>query len=212
MFTSLFADPVRALIFAAAHLFGGNVGGGIVAISLAARIAFLPLTIRLARRAAERQRIMDGLKPEIARLKKRFGGRPDKLAEATHALYKREGIEAIDARAVLGGFARWPVIAGIYGALRSIPRLGSFAWIADLARPNLPLALLVTAGSATATYLSSHGVNPRVALTSTLVGATIGLAFLWHMSAAVALSWSASVTGDIVQSVILRRERRRAGR
>lgn len=209
MFSSLFADPMRALIFAAAHLFGGSLGGGIFAVSLAARFVFMPLTLRLARRARERQRILDRLQPELARLKKRHARQPDKLVEAIHAAHRREGIDPVDTQALLGGLARLPVLGGIYGALRSIPRLGSFAWVADLAKPNLPLALLVTAGSAATTYVAGHGGPTRTLALSAVVGSAISLAFLLHMSSAIALSWGASVVGDVVQNVVLLRERRR---
>jgi YidC/Oxa1 family membrane protein insertase len=209
MFSSLFADPMRALIFAAAHLLGGSLGGGIFAVSLAARCVFMPLTLRLARRARERQRILDRLQPELARLKTRHAQQPDKLVEAIHAAHQREGIEPVDRQALLGGLARLPVLGGIYGALRSIPRLGSFAWVADLAKPNLPLALLVTAGSAASTYIAGHGGPTRTLALSAIVGSAIGLAFLLHMSSAIALSWAASVLGDVVQNVVLLRERRR---
>src|SRR5215831_18078697 len=106
MFSSLFADPMRALIFAAAHLFGGSLGGGIFAVSLAARFVFMPLTLRLARRARERQRILDGLRPEIERLKKRYAKQPEKLVEAVHAAHQREGIQPVDTQSFLGGLAR----------------------------------------------------------------------------------------------------------
>jgi YidC/Oxa1 family membrane protein insertase len=205
MFISLFADPMRALIFAAAHLFGGSLGGGIFAVSLAARLVFMPLTLRLARRARERQRAMNRLQPELARIKKQFAKQPDKLAEAVHAAHRREGIEIVDRQELLGGLARLPVLGGIYGALRSIPRLGSFAWIPDLAKPNLPLALIVTVGSAISTYIASHGGATRTLAVSAIVGSAISLAFLLHMSSAIALSWGASVAGDVVQNVVLLR-------
>jgi len=209
MFSSLFADPIRALIFAAAHLFGGSLGGGIFAVSLAARFVFMPLTLRLARRARERQKVLDRLQPELAQLKKRHARQPEKLIEAIHAAHQREGIDPVDKQALLGGMARLPVLGGIYGALRSIPRLGSFAWITDLGKPNLPLALLVTAGSAASTYVTTHGGATRAMAVSVIVGSAIGLAFLLHMSSAIALSWGASVVGDVVQNVVLLRERRR---
>ena len=209
MFSSLFADPMRALIFAAAHLFGGSLGGGIFAVSLAARFVFMPLTLRLARRARERQTILDRLQPELAQLKKRHARQPDKLVEAIHAAHQREGIDPVDTQALLGGLARLPVLGGIYGALRSIPRLGSFAWVVDLAKPNLPLALLVTTGSAMSMYIANHGGATRSLALSAIVGSAIGLAFMMHMSSAIALSWGASVVGDVVQNVVLLRERRR---
>ncbi len=211
MFGSLLADPMRALIFAAAHLFGGSLGGGVFAVSLAVRVAFLPITIRLARRERERRRILARIESELAKTRERFAKQPDRLAEALQAIHRREGIELVDSRALLGGLARLPALGGIYGALRSIPRLGSFAWIADLAKPNLPLALLVTTGSTISAYVASHGMgtNARAVAASTIVGAAISLAFLLHMSSAIALSWSASVAGDVVQSLVLVRERRR---
>ena len=211
MFSSLFIDPMRALIFAAGHLFGGSLGGGVLAVSLAVRVAFLPLTIRLARRDRERRRIMARLEPEIAKLKKRFGREPNKLAEATQAIYRREGIQLIDGQSLLGGFARLPAVGGIYGALRSIRHMGSFGWIADLAKPNLPLAILVTTGSAISAYVASHGLGSsgRAVVTSTIVGAAVSLAFLLHMSSAIALSWAASVAGDVVQNIVLVRAERR---
>jgi YidC/Oxa1 family membrane protein insertase len=211
MFSSLFADPMRALIFAAAHLFGGSLGGGVLAVSLVVRVAFFPLTIRLARRDRERRQIMARLEPEIAKLKAKYAKDPNKLAEATHAIYQREGIQVIDGHAVLGGLARLPAVGGIYGALRSIRQLGSFGWIADLAKPNLPLAMLVTTGSAISAYLASHGLgtSERALFASTVVGAAISLAFLLHMSSAVALSWAASVAGDVVQNVVIMRADRR---
>ena len=159
MFGSLFADPMRALIFAAAHLFGGSLGGGVFAVSLAVRVAFLPITIRLARRERERRRILARIEPELAKARQKFAKQPDRLAEALHAIHRREGIELVDSRALLGGLARLPALGGIYGALRAIPRLGSFAWIADLAKPNLPLALLVTTGSTVSAYVASHGLG-----------------------------------------------------
>src|SRR5215831_13858407 len=172
MFSSLFADPMRALIFAFAHLFGGNLGASIFAVSLAARFVFMPLTLWLARRARARQTILDGLKPEIARLTKRYAKQPEKLAEAIHAAHRREGIEPVDTPSLLGGLARLPVLGGIYGALRSM-RLGSFAWIADLAKPNLPLAILVAAGSAASTYIATHGGTTRTLVASVVIGSAI---------------------------------------
>jgi predicted anti-sigma-YlaC factor YlaD len=69
--------------------------------------------------------------------------------------------------------------------------------------------LLVTAGSAASTYVATHGASARTLAISTIVGSAIGLAFLLHMSSAIALSWAASVVGDVVQNAVLLRERRR---
>ena len=209
MISSVFVDPVRVVLFAAAHLFGGSLGAGILAVSFAVRLAFMPLTLRWARRAEVQRRILEGMKPELAEIEKRYAAQPVRFIQKRKELYDRAGYRQIDREAVLGGLARWPFVAGIYGTLRSIRQLGSFAWIKDLALPNAPLTMLIAAGSSTAAYLTSRAPgNERAALASVMIGSAISVAILWHLSSAVALSWAANTAGDLIQSVVLVRERR----
>src|SRR2546430_6013763 len=84
-----FADLFRAAIFAAAHVFAGSLGAGIVAVSLGVRLALLPLTIRLARRALAQQAILARLQPELQRLQARYGNDPAARWRRTQALYRR---------------------------------------------------------------------------------------------------------------------------
>lgn len=46
-------ELVRGIVFASAHFLGGSIGGGILALSLLARIALIPWTLPAARRAKE---------------------------------------------------------------------------------------------------------------------------------------------------------------
>src|SRR2546430_6813436 len=87
-----FADLFRAAIFAAAHVFAGSLGAGIVAVSLGVRLALLPLTIRLARRALAQQAILARLQPELQRLQARYGNDPAARWRRTQALYRRGGL------------------------------------------------------------------------------------------------------------------------
>lgn len=208
MISSAFVDPVRIVLFAAAHVFGGNLGAGILAVSFGVRLAFMPFTLRWARRAEAQRKILEGIKAEVAEMEKRYAAQPVRLIQKRQELYDRVGYKQIDREAVLGGFARWPFVAGIYGALRSIRPLGSFAWIKDLASPNAGLMMLIAAGSSTAAYLTSRAPgNERAAFASVMIGSTISVAILWHLSSAVALSWAANTAGDLIQSVVLVRER-----
>lgn len=207
--SSLLVDPLRAVLFAAAHLFGGNLGAGVVAVSFGLRLAFMPLTLRWARRAAEQRRIYAGLEPELARIKGQYRDRPQDLAERTFALHRKHGYRPVDGEAVLGGLVRWPFVGGIYGALRSIKRLGSFAGIVDLAKPNAVLAVIIAVGGSAAGYFAARTPETeRAAVTSAIIGAAVSLAVLWHLSAAIALSWAANTAGDAIQAVVLLRERR----
>src|SRR5207237_8020133 len=84
-----FADFFRAAIFAAAHVFAGSLGAGIVAVSLGVRLALLPLTIRLARRALAQQAILARLQPELQRLQARYRNDPAARWPRTQALSRR---------------------------------------------------------------------------------------------------------------------------
>ena len=58
-------DLLAATLTYLVQLFGGSLGYAIVALSLGIRVALLPLTIPLARRALRNQAIARALQPEI---------------------------------------------------------------------------------------------------------------------------------------------------
>ena len=90
---SSFVELLRVALFAFAHVCGGSLGGGIIALSLMIRLALLPLTLRIALRAHAHQRLMQTLKPEIDRLQRRHANNPLALARSTRALHARHGVE-----------------------------------------------------------------------------------------------------------------------
>ena len=69
-----FVEVIRAAIFSAAHVCGGSLGGGILLVSAVVRIALLPLTLKLARRAREQQAKLAALKPELDAIRRRHAG------------------------------------------------------------------------------------------------------------------------------------------
>jgi membrane protein insertase Oxa1/YidC/SpoIIIJ len=135
-FWAVFVDLVRAAIFAGAHLLGGSVGAGIFAVSLAVRLALLPITLRAARQMrAERQRI--------------------KTAKDKRAPAKPIGLGA--------SLIQWPFAAAMFQTLRGGTVSGAFLWIRDLTRPDVALAV-VAAGIAAAGARFGGSHNPRAAM------------------------------------------------
>ena len=204
-----FADFFRAAIFAAAHVFAGSLGAGIVAVSLGVRLALLPLTIRLARRALAQQAILARLQPELQRLQARYGNDPAARWRRTQALYRREGLRLFDPAAVLGGLVQLPVLAGVYAAVRQgLGAASSFLWIANLLRPDVWLAISVALLSALVAYVTGRaGQTGRGAASTTAVWLSAGFVLLaaWRASAALVLSWGAGSLGTLVQGLLLRR-------
>lgn len=203
-------DAVRAAVFVTAQLLGGSVGAGVVAVSLAVRLALLPLTLHLARRAASRQALLARLRPELARLQERYRRHPRELMRRTNALYRRSGYRPFDPQALLGGLLQAPVLAAVYGAVRRGLGAGaSFLWIADLARPDALLALAVASLTALATFLGAKaGPQPQQAATQATISGLVTLLLFGRASSALLLSWAGSSFGSVVQALVLRHGRR----
>ena len=202
------ADLFRAAIFAAAHVFAGSLGAGIVAVSLGVRLALLPLTIRLARRALAQQAILARLQPELQRLQARYGNDPAARWQRTQALYRREGLRLFDPVAVLGGLVQLPVLAGVYAAVRQgLGAASSFLWISNLLRSDVWLALAVALLSALVAYVGRAGRAGQASGSTTAVWLSAGFVLLaaWRASAALVLSWGAGSLGTLVQGFLLRR-------
>jgi YidC/Oxa1 family membrane protein insertase len=122
---SLFGVPTDA----AYHLVAGFTGiltpvlgslaavAAIVVVTLAVRLALMPLSFRALRGQAVQAR----LAPQLQALRQRYAKKPEQLQREMSALYKREGTS------MFAGFAplllQWPLLSVIYLLFRS-PRVG----------------------------------------------------------------------------------------
>ena len=201
---SIVVDAVRALVFAVAHLFGNSVGSGILAVSVLVRLALLPLTLRAARRAMEHQARIAALKPELERLRQKFGDDRAALAEATMRMYRERGIGVMPQGTLVSTLVQLPIGAALYQAFaRGLgPKLG-FLWVGDLARPDAILAGVAASLAGLAAGLSTTSSHRS----AVAISATITLVIAWRLSASVALYWIASSGVGAVQSLVLRRGR-----
>jgi YidC/Oxa1 family membrane protein insertase len=200
-----FVEIVRFALFAAAHAFGGSIGAGILAFSLALRVVMLPITIPAARKMREQQARLRRLKPELSKLSKRYQKDPLRLRSETMALYHQHGLS--EAPPGLGAsLVQWPFGVAVFTSLRAgVARNTRFLWIRDLTRPDFALAL-IAAAIAAATARLNAGDNHRIAMA---ISAGITLFFALKMSASIALysiAWNGvSAAESLVLSVTERR-------
>jgi YidC/Oxa1 family membrane protein insertase len=208
MFWSDSIEMLRALIFGVAHVCNGSIGLAEILVSFAIRLALLPLTLRLARRAREHQDRLRELKPELERLQKRYANDPAALWRETAKFYRVRGVKQVDPAGFWGGLAQMPVLATLYATLRR--GLGSairFLWIADTSLPNLLLNVSVAGVTAFSVIACQSPETTRS--TQLLVGALIGGTTIWFLgsaSALFALSAGAGSVVGLVQAVLLRRD------
>jgi len=208
-----FVELIRVTIFSAAHVCGGSLGAGILAVSLAMRLALMPLTLRIARQARVQAERLAALKPEIERLQRRYAKDRARLMRETQALYTANGIRFLTPTGLVGLLVQMPLLGALFSAVRA--GLGArvrFLWIGNLALPDALLIGLVAALGAGSMLLAPRPQGAAAAHTATmmLVGGGLMVFFLWSASSAVALSFGAGSVVSALQSWILAREARHA--
>jgi YidC/Oxa1 family membrane protein insertase len=192
----------QVLAFCAVDLHLG-MGLAIILMTLIVRSALLPLTWTIARRAESRRRSLQRLKPVLDRLKQQFAGDRQRYAQEMTRLYQREGVTFLDPTSFFGSMVQFPVFLGIFQVLRGIQRAGRFLWVADLARPDLWLAVI--AGAATAALMVTNPDLPQhVRLMLIVVPALFAMIAALKVSAALSLYWTTTNLFSGVQTIVLR--------
>jgi YidC/Oxa1 family membrane protein insertase len=196
----------------------GPFGLGIVATTVVVRLVLLPLaayqvsvSLRARREAAA---VQARLGPAVAKLRRRYRGRPLEFQQALLDLKRREGVDPLAGlgSGLKAGLLPWlvqlPVLIALYQVILTFAHGGHdlhFLWIANLAVPD-PVLLPVLAGLATflLTRLTSASRPPtlerdeQAEATSRLVAfaSPLSLVVFAHFApAALALYW---LTGSLV--------------
>ena len=205
-----FVDLVRASIVAVAQLCGGSLGGGIVFVSAGVRLALLPVTLRLARRAREQQERVVAIRPELEALQRRHADDPIAFWRESRALQEKHGIRPLTPGTLVAGVVQALLTGGILSAVREgFASKARFLWIADLARRDVALMLGVTALTAWVT-VRAPTASGQTTPTAFVVVAVLGTAiFLWTTSSAAALAFGAGSLVSVLQNWLLAREAKR---
>jgi YidC/Oxa1 family membrane protein insertase len=198
-------DSIVGLLAYLAQQFGGSTGWAIVALSVGIRVALLPLTLRLSRRAMRGQEIIRKLQPEIERLRKEFAQQPERLFTETMKLYRQHGYSPFDVPAMLGTFAQLPLFAMLYRAIGTVLVSGErFYWIRSLASPDGWLTLMVVGLTAAGAYFVPNiSEGTRTMMIVLQVGVTVFI--VWKLAAGYGLYWASSSAIGLIQNLWLRR-------
>jgi len=196
-------DMILALLASLSHAFGGSLGCAIVILSLGIRIALLPLTTRLARRALRNQEVMRTLQPEVEQLKRRFEKKPERLFEEMRKLYREHDCRPFDIPTLVGIFIQLPIFGVLYSSIRSsLSSKSAFLWIRNLASPDIWLTLVIVFVTGLSAYLMPSNSEHR----NTLIVIQMVVTFLivWKLAAGLGLYWASSSLVGLFQTVWLR--------
>jgi YidC/Oxa1 family membrane protein insertase len=199
-------DVLRESMLAYAFLFNGNLGAGILAVTFLARLAMMPITLRLARLTAAHQAVLRRIQPELNDLKRRHRNDPRRMNEETHKVFARERISPVPVGGCLGTLAQAPALLALYSAVRTVTMLGgSFGWIRDISQPNIVLTLIVALVGTCGTLLAPPPSAAENRTLMMILPTLITVLVLWKMAAGIALYWGMSSAFSVAQSVAAKR-------
>ena len=198
-------DVLRESMLAYAQLFNGNLGYGILVVTFLARLALLPLGLRLARLAQAHQRAMEKIQPELGALRRKYHRNPKRLAEETRRLMAREGVSPISAGGCIGGLVQIPVFVALYAAVRQVAAMGGrFLWVRDISRPDVVVAALATLFTVAAAASGPSGPTPNRGFIL-FMSAVLTAVTLSKMAAGIGLYWGLSSLVGAVQGLVVQR-------
>jgi YidC/Oxa1 family membrane protein insertase len=182
---------------------GLSSGLAVIALTVLLRTLVLPITWSTAYRGQLRREKLVRLQPELERAKARYAGDPQKYAEAMLDIHRRNGVSLVDGRGLLGGLVQMPVLLGAFVALRQGLASGRFLWVADLAKPDVLLAIV--AGLTTAFLALAAPEMPAHMRTIMTIIPVVCLALTaLHFASALALYWATSNVFTAAQTFAVR--------
>jgi YidC/Oxa1 family membrane protein insertase len=205
-------DMIIALLASLSQSFGGSPGCAIIILSLGIRVALLPLTIKLARRARRNQEIMRILQPEIEQLKKKFEKKPEQFFEEMSKLYRKHNCSPFDIPTLAGSFIQLPIFGILYSSIRSSLSANSvFLWIRNLASPDVWLTLtILSLTGISACLMPSSSAHTRNMLI--VIQVIVTFLIVWKLAAGLGLYWASSGLVNLFQTLWLRQRQDSASR
>ena len=199
---SLFTNAIVQSI----EFFTSEVGVGeamaIIIFTLLGRLLLMPINLNAMVNMYKNKKAISAIKPELDKLKIVHKDNPSEIAKYTIELYKKHNIKFLDKSSVANIASQGIFGFGMFQALQQIVFNSKFAWIANIAKPDVFLALLV----GVITYFSMIMMPGSAEQTSTLlfvIPAIICIVTLINFPSALGLYWATSSVTSLFQSLVL---------
>lgn len=197
-FTSFIVQSIAFLT----HEVGVGEAVAIILFTLIGRLVLMPINLLAMANMYRNKKAISALKPELDKIKVIHKDKPNEIAKSTMALYKKNNIKILDKKSVINIASQGVFGFGMFQALQQIVFNSKFAWIANIAKPDVALALLV----GVITYFSMIMMPGSAEQTSTLlfiIPAIICIITLISFPSAIGLYWATSSVTSLLQSLVL---------
>lgn len=174
----------------------------IILFTLLGRLVLMPINLLAMVNMYKNKKAIYAIKPELDKLKIVYKDKSGEIAKCTMELYKKHNINILDKNSVANIASQGIFGFGMFQALQQIVFNSKFAWIANIAKPDVFLALLV----GVITYFSMIMMPGSAEQTSTLwfvLPAILCIVTLINFPSALGLYWATSSVTSLLQSLLL---------
>jgi YidC/Oxa1 family membrane protein insertase len=201
-FWNVFINIIMQSLAFITYEVGASEAAAIILVTLIGRLILMPINLSAMGHMHRNRNALLAIKPELDQLKSTYQDKPSELAKATMALYKKHNIKILDNKSLINIVGQGTFGLGMFQTLQQVVFTGKFAWITNIAKPDLLLALVVGA----ITYFSMSMMSGSAEQTNVLllvIPALICIVMLSHFSSAIGLYWATSNSTSLIQSFIL---------
>ncbi|WNC68650.1 membrane protein insertase YidC [Thalassotalea nanhaiensis] len=174
----------------------------VILFTLLIRLILMPINVFAMVNMYRNKKLILAIKPELEQLKIIHKNEPAKIAKRSMALYKKHNIKLLDKSSIANITSQGIFGFGMFQALQQIMFSSKFAWISNIAKPDVLLALLV----GVITYASMVLMPNSAEQTSTLLfmlPAIICIVTLINFPSAIGLYWATSSAASLLQSLAI---------
>lgn len=207
LFFEVFTQPLANLLVLLGNLTGGELGLGIILLTLVVRVLLFPFSLRIA----QHQQKLRELEPEMERIRKQFTGNRVKQGEELSRLFQTRGISPL--RPLLLALVQFPILIALWQLFVSSLDLATldklrytsvslsadtsfeFFGLFSLQERNLPLVVVAGGLQWLSLLFSPTAYTPTTRSASRMVSMffpVLGALALSTLPSALALYWASS--------------------
>jgi YidC/Oxa1 family membrane protein insertase len=184
--------------------FGFSEAVAIIALTLIARAALMPISLTAAYRMQKNKEALNRIKPALEELRKAFKDNPSELAARTMTLYRQNGIAFVDKVSLLNLGSQGAFGLGVFQVLHRTVFRSKFLWISNLAKPDFVLTVLVGVLMLLGMALMPGAMADTSMLSMLAISVVVSLIAVAALPSALGIYWATSNAVTVVQTLALR--------
>ena len=141
---STIVEGFELVLVLLAQTLGGHLGAGVLSFAFLSRLALLPITYRIARKARAHRRALQGLQPKLKLIREKYSSDPVEQAKAMSQVHQAAGVPMIEPSVLRGALLQTPIMFALFSAVRNVVgRIpGGLLGSKSLMAPSFGLAIL----------------------------------------------------------------------